>query len=214
MKLKTKIIPDFSFETNIWQQGQKLVVGVDEVGRGPLAGPVVAAAVIFSPETEMIKGVNDSKKVTARNRLILSELIKQQALSWAIGSASVEVINQLGIVSAITQAMANAIEQLPRYDHVLIDGRPFKNFPKLFSQHITYIVKGDQKSYSIASASIIAKVYRDELMGKLSLDFPNYGWEKNMGYGTKEHIQAIRQYGPTVYHRRQFIQKIISSDII
>jgi len=200
--------PSTDFEQQFWQKDKKLIVGVDEVGRGPLAGPVVAAAVIFSPDIKLIEGINDSKKVTAKNRLTLSELIKQQALAWAIGSSSVEVINKVGIVPAITLAMNQAIQQLPGFDQVLIDGNPIKNFSPIDEANITYIVKGDQKSYSIASASIIAKVYRDQLMEKLSLDFPEYGWNKNMGYGTKEHILAIQRYGLTVHHRELFVRKL------
>lgn len=202
-----KTFPDFTFEKKYWQQN-KVVVGVDEVGRGPLAGPVVAGAVIFAPDHQMIAGINDSKKLSEKKRLELEQIIKEQAQAYGIGLASVEMINQSGILAATTFAMTQALKQLTKFDLLLIDGRPINNFPIQVDQ-IEYIVKGDSRSYSIAAASILAKVYRDQIMKNLSIEFPDYNWEKNMGYGTKKHCDAIKIHGTTKHHRELYIRKII-----
>lgn len=204
----TKTLPNFDFEQKLWTQGKSFVAGIDEVGRGPLAGPVVTAAVIFNQNHNMIEGVNDSKKLTAKKRTELAEQIKASAHSYAIGISSVEMINQLGITQATTNAMINALEELEQFNNVLIDGRPIKNFP-IGIEQVEYIIKGDSKSYSIAAASIIAKVYRDQLMGKLAEEFPDYGWQKNMGYGTLAHRNAIKEHGTTIHHRKQFVRNIL-----
>lgn len=201
--------PTFIYETKLWTQGNKIVVGVDEVGRGPLAGPVITAAVVFPQTHCLIDGVNDSKKVIPQKRISLAKMIKEQALYWAVGQSSVEVINQKGINSATMYAMNQALSKLPEYDHALIDGRRFTNFVGQPPPNCTYITKGDQKSYSIAAASIIAKVYRDNLMTQLHQQHPHYGWNKNMGYGTKQHRQAIISHGLTPYHRLQFVRKYV-----
>ena len=175
------------------------IAGVDEVGRGPLAGPVVAAAVIINPKN-IPKGINDSKKLTKKNRLIIFEELKNSSI-YSIAKASVEEIDKINILQASLLAMKRAIEGLEKSPStVLIDG----NFKPKTSFEMHSIIKGDTKSLSIAAASIIAKVYRDNLMKKLAIKYPNYYWEKNSGYGTKEHLSAIRKHGITPIHRKSF----------
>lgn len=201
-------LPNFDFEQQLWTQGKSLVAGIDEVGRGPLAGPVVVCAIIFDQKHQVIEGINDSKKLTAKKRTELAEQIKSSAHSYAIGIGNVELINQLGITQAITNAMISALEQLGKFDHVLIDGRPIKNFP-IEQEQVEYIIKGDGKSYSIAAASILAKVFRDQMMANLASEFPNFGWDRNMGYGTLAHRNAIKKHGICIHHRKQFVRNIL-----
>jgi len=195
---------DDTFRTGAIQ----LIAGVDEAGRGPLAGPVVAAAVVFHPST-FIAGVNDSKKLSSAMREKLFMLITEQALSFAYEIIPHTTINEINILQASLLAMKKSVEKLSLVPHlILIDGN------KTFSSEVSRkaIVKGDAKSFSIAAASIIAKVVRDELMTKLSTEFPEYGWEKNKGYGTAKHIFAIKKYGATKYHRKTFLKKILSRE--
>jgi ribonuclease HII len=199
---------DFSFEEQYWSQNKKLVVGIDEVGRGPLAGPVVIGAVVTSPEVALIPGVRDSKKVLKKKHPELAQLIKDNCVKWAIGTGSVEQINTLGIVGAIRFAIHQALEEISDFDQVLMDGLPFKE-PLNISEDIDFITKGDAKVYSIAAASIIAKDHRDSLMKKIGEEFPQYGWEKNSGYGTKIHTQAILEHGINKHHRQLFVRKIV-----
>lgn len=208
-----KKFPNLEYEQKYWQQNKKVVIGIDEVGRGPLAGPVVAGAVAFAPDHQMIEGINDSKKLSAKKRELFAQQIKAQAQAWAIGVGSIKLINDQGIMPAILFAMTSAIEQVGKFDKLLIDGLPIKqpfNHRAINPSNIEYIVKGDAKSYSIAAASIIAKVYRDQLMTNLAKEFEHYGWEKNMGYGTLQHRQALQEHGATIFHRKKFIEKIIN----
>ena len=175
--------------------------GCDEVGRGCLCGPVVAAAVILPPDYAN-EWINDSKKITKFRRESLVEEIQSQALSWAIGSATVAEIDELNILNASFLAMNRAVDALDiRPDHLLIDGNRFKP-----ERDISFdcVVKGDGKFASIAAASILAKTYRDELMARLSRDYPGYGWERNVGYHTREHREGIRKLGPSPLHRKSF----------
>jgi len=199
---------DFSFEQAYWNQDKNLVVGIDEVGRGPLAGPVVIGAVIISPQNMIIPGVRDSKKISKKKHPEIAQLIKDNCYKCAIGVGSVEQINSFGIVGAIRLAIHQALEELTEFDQVLMDGLPFKE-PLNISQEIEFITKGDAKVYSIAAASIIAKDYRDNLMKKIGEEFPAYCWETNSGYGTKVHTDAILEHGPTLHHRDLFIRKLI-----
>ncbi|MFA6597896.1 MAG: ribonuclease HII [Ignavibacteriaceae bacterium] len=195
---------DDTFRTDAIQ----LIAGVDEAGRGPLAGPVVAAAVVFHPST-FIAGVNDSKKLSAAMREKLFTLITEQALSFAYEIIPHTTINEINILQASLLAMKKSVEKLTLTPHlILIDGN------KTFSSEVSRkaIVKGDAKSFSIAAASIIAKVVRDEFMTKLSTEFPEYGWDKNKGYGTAGHIFAIRKFGATKYHRKTFLKNILSGE--
>ncbi|MQA90597.1 MAG: ribonuclease HII [Gemmatimonas sp.] len=189
------------YERGHWSRGVEAVAGVDEVGRGPLAGPVVAAAVILPPEC-MIRGADDSKKLTAIQREELAEVIAQQALCVRIGAASAIEIDRINILRATGLAMQRAVAKLhPAAQHILVDGLPMV---ELGLERQTAIVDGDENVHSIACASIIAKVCRDRLMCRLAVRYPEYGWEHNKGYATADHREAILRYGPTPHHRRSF----------
>ncbi len=182
-------------------EANRLEAGCDEVGRGCLSGPVVAAAVIL-PEGFANELINDSKKLTKTNRLSLVEEIKHHALAWALAEASVEEIDSINILNASFLAMERAVSALTcTPDHLLIDGNRFKC--KLEIPY-TCIIKGDGKMASIAAASILAKVHRDKLMECFAQDYPGYGWEQNAGYPTRAHREAIRQLGVTPLHRKSF----------
>lgn len=188
----------FAYEKQFWAKNQ-LVAGVDEVGRGPLAGPVVTAAVIIDKNFNLIE-VNDSKKLTPQKRLELYPQILQQAVSVGIGIGSPELIDQINIYEADRQAMAQAVKALDiRPAALLVDAM---NVPLDLPQ--VELIKGDAKSNSIAAASIVAKVFRDKLMDDYAKIYPQYGFSKNAGYGTKEHIEALKKYGPTPIHRKTF----------
>lgn len=195
------LAPDLSFEQQCWHRGERRVAGVDEVGRGCLAGPVVAAAVIIDTTHTMIPGVNDSKKVPKKKREKLAEQIRERVSAYAIGVASVAEIDQLNIRNATHLAMQRALTNAGQFDHALIDGLD-PNAPELGAY--TAIQKGDQKCYSIACASIIAKVLRDQIMLTLSQEYSHYGWHTNAGYGTKIHLEGLTKFGATPYHRRSF----------
>lgn len=185
------------FELEAWGCGLRHVVGLDEVGCGPLAGPVVAGAVMLAPDSDPIEGVYDSKVLSREQREEASEAIRAAALAWALGAASTREIERLNIRRATVLAMRRALDRLPiEPDHLLVDGRPI---PEL-GEH-SAIVKGDRKCLSIACASILAKVVRDRLMRRLHPRYPDYGWESNMGYATGEHLAAIRRVGPSPHHR-------------
>lgn len=187
------------YEKEAQKQGFQYVAGIDEVGRGPLAGPVVAAAVIL-PENIFISGINDSKKLSSKKREQLYQEIKNEALAIGIGVVGADVIDEINIYQATKKAMNIAINQLSIFpDFLLIDAMKIDTPITQRS-----LIKGDSLSVSIASASIIAKVYRDRLMMEYSKKYPEYQFEKNAGYGTREHIQAIRKFGPTPIHRKTF----------
>ncbi|WP_417721592.1 ribonuclease HII [Salipiger sp.] len=191
--------PDDSFETEHWGAG-RLVAGLDEVGRGPLAGPVVAAAVILDP-ARIPAGLNDSKKLSEKARDRLSAAIRDCA-EVAIGVAEVAEIDEINILQASLLAMHRALSALPRAPHhALVDGR---FVPPQLACPATPLIKGDGRSVSIAAASIVAKTWRDALMRDLAQHHPGYGWETNMGYGSKSHISALRNLGATPHHRRSF----------
>lgn len=193
-------IPDFSFETAALAKGARIICGVDEVGRGPLCGPVTAAAVILDP-SRIPEGLSDSKALTAAKRERLAIEIAQVA-EVCVAHASVEEIDTLNILQASHLAMVRAIAGLPRVpDYALIDGN---RLPKTLLCTGEAVVKGDAKVLSIAAASIMAKVARDHLMVELAQQFPGYGWEKNAGYPTKDHLQALKDLGVTPVHRRSF----------
>jgi len=190
-----------SFERRAREQGYKLVAGIDEAGRGPLAGPVVAAAVILSPDYEN-PDINDSKKLSAKKREILYEIIKRDALSVGIGVVDIHVIDTINILRATLTAMRDAVSELfPTPDYLLIDGST--KIPLSIPQET--IVKGDSRSISVASASIIAKVSRDKIMEIYHRQFPQYNFLKNKGYGTAQHREAIREHGRCKIHRRSFV---------
>ena len=192
--------PTFDLETDLGAQNGTLVAGVDEVGRGPLAGPVVAAAVILDPAA-IPAGLNDSKKLTHRRLTELDEAIRASA-RFAIGQASVSEIDEHNILRASHIAMCRAVDGLPQSpDHLLIDGNLI---PRGLTIPATPVIKGDSISASIAAASILAKLLRDRLMVDLAQQFPGYGWEKNVGYPTQAHKAALEQLGVTPHHRRSF----------
>ncbi len=192
------------YETMLRGRGYSNIAGVDEAGRGPLAGPVYAAAVIL-PEGCMIGGINDSKKLSAKKREQLFDVICEKALSYSIASVSEKVIDEVNILNATYLAMNQAVNGLDiAPDYVLIDGNSIKG---MTVDHMT-IVKGDSKSISIAAASILAKVERDRYITEISDKYPQYNFKKNKGYGTREHREAILKYGPCEIHRRTFLTKI------
>ncbi|MEV8465994.1 ribonuclease HII [Fluviibacterium sp. DFM31] len=192
--------PDFRFETAARMLGATRIAGVDEVGRGPLAGPVLAAAVVLDPGN-IPDGLNDSKKLSVKRRLALEELIKASA-DWSVGEATVEEIEDINILHAAHLAMRRAVAGLRTApDHLLIDG---VHMPRGLNQRHQAVVKGDARSLSIAAASIIAKVARDRIMGELAQQFPGYGWETNAGYPTPAHKRALLDLGVTPHHRRSF----------
>ncbi|WP_334191223.1 ribonuclease HII [Pararhodobacter sp.] len=193
-----RALPDLSLETAL---GLPLVAGVDEVGRGPLAGPVTAAAVILDP-ARLPQGIDDSKRLTERARDRLAQEIRDSALAFAVAHASVEEIDALNILEASHLAMRRALAALsPAAQHALIDGN---RLPKGLTIPAQTVVKGDAISLSIAAASILAKVERDAIMRELALANPGYGWEKNMGYPSAQHRVALQQQGITPHHRRSF----------
>jgi len=242
--------PDFNYERQFWRKGFSVVIGIDEVGRGCFAGPVVAAAVAFAPISNLkLKienlGINDSKLLKPKEREQLAYEIKKYALAWDVTEVGVSVINRIGIGRATQKAMRKAVGDIARlkkkktkkqYSNiaiqqytnlfVLVDGFHIRYLRGFGLRNQKAIKKGDQKSISIAAASILAKVYRDKLMQRLSKKYPRYewgrnkqslfratnkdiyGWARNKGYGTKEHQKAIKEYGLTRYHRKEFVKNL------
>ena len=189
------------YERELLSRGYKLIAGVDEVGRGPLAGPVVTAAVIM-PTDDIIEGVDDSKKLSEKKREKLAELIKSKAIAYSVARIESEEIDETNILNAVKKCMYNAVKSLTIMpDITLVDG---------VDLHLPipaeYVVKGDSLSYSIGCASIVAKVYRDNLMKEYAKEYPEYGFEKHKGYGTKNHIETIKEIGPCKLHRKTFIK--------
>ena len=193
----------WKIEDEVFARGVTMICGVDEAGRGPLAGPVCAAAVILPPHLEL-PGLNDSKKLTDKKRRELFPLIQEQAVAYGIGFASEQEIDEINILQATFLAMGRALEQLGvKPDLALIDG----NREKDFGIPVKTVVKGDSLSANIAAASILAKVTRDDLMVELAQQYPQYGFEIHKGYGTKAHYEALRQHGPSPVHRMTFLKK-------
>lgn len=195
-------MPTYEYENKKYAEGYTAVCGCDEAGRGPLCGPVVAAAVILPTDT-VIEGLDDSKKLTEKKREKLFDVIKETAIAYAIAEATPEEIDEINILNASMLAMRRAVEMLSvKADFALIDG----NHSRGFDIPTEAVVKGDSKSYSIAAASILAKVTRDRGCAELDGQFPLYGIAKHKGYPTKEHMDAVRQYGPSPIHRRSFLK--------
>lgn len=189
------------FERELINKGYKLVAGVDEVGRGPLAGPVVCASVIM-PMDDLIEGIDDSKKIPEKKREKLAELIKEKAIAYHIQEISQEEIDEINILEAVKKCMTMAVEGLKvKPDITIVDG-----VDTGLKINATYLVKGDSKSYTVGCASILAKVYRDNLMKEYAKEYVEYGFEKHKGYGTKAHIEKIKEIGPCKLHRRTFIK--------
>jgi ribonuclease HII len=195
-----KMTPDFSFEQTAMQTGLSIIAGVDEVGRGPLCGPVTAAAVILDPQN-IPEGLNDSKKLTAKRREALYDILLDCAVV-SIAHATVAEIDELNILRASHLAMERAVAGLAKMpDHLLIDGNMI---PRGLTISAQAVIKGDAKSVSISAASIMAKTCRDRLMVDLAQQYPGYGWEKNAGYPTAVHLKALQELGVTPHHRRSF----------
>lgn len=200
---KMRLLAMWTEENRLYGDGYKMICGVDEAGRGPLAGEVFAAAVIL-PRGIEIEGLNDSKKLSEKKREKLFDIITAQAVSYAVARASVEEIEAFNIREATFMAMNRAISQI-QADFAIIDGNAITNCP---IEHMT-LVKGDSKSASVAAASILAKVSRDRYMLELDKKYPQYGFAKHKGYGTKLHIEALKEFGPCEIHRNLFIRKFI-----
>lgn len=197
---------DFEIENQYLQNGCRVICGVDEAGRGPLAGPVCAAAVILRPDME-IEGLNDSKKLTEKKRELLFPIIKKKAVAYGIGFASEREIDEINILNATFLAMKRAAEQLSvQPDLFLVDGN---QKPKISAVQEVTVIKGDAKSMSIAAASVLAKVSRDHYMLEMAEKYPQYDFEKHKGYGTKLHYEKIAEYGISPIHRRTFLKKIL-----
>jgi len=197
-----------TFDNSFLTDTVKLIAGTDEAGRGPLAGPVVAAAVVFAPDV-YIEGVNDSKKLSEHKREKLFPLIIEKSLSYSVCAVSQGRIDEMNILKASLFALRTSVSRLKiQPDIVLVDGN------KTFSYPVPAIpvIKGDAKSFAIAAASILAKVTRDRIMNRLNNYFPAYLWSKNKGYPTKEHIELIRKFGPCCLHRKSFLRKILVED--
>ncbi len=202
MKKEIQEIDKLLFEKQEQEKGHFLIAGVDEVGRGPLAGPVCVACVMM-PLDDLIDGIDDSKKLSEKKREMLFELIKEKAICYSVQMIDEQTIDKINILEATKLAMKNAIESMSvKPDIVLVDA-----INKLdVDVPIKGIVKGDALSYSIGCASILAKVTRDRLMCDLVKEYPEYGFDKHKGYGTKQHIEALKTYGPCVYHRLSFLK--------
>ncbi|MBR3968846.1 MAG: ribonuclease HII [Clostridia bacterium] len=199
-------MPDFSYEKEAYSKGYKLVCGVDEAGRGPLAGPVCAAAVIL-PENCEIDGLNDSKKISEKKREMLYDIIIEKAVAYSIAYGTLEEIEEHNILEATYIAMNRAIDGLDiKSDFALIDGN---RVPKGIKIPCETVVKGDSKSFSIAAASILAKVTRDRLMLEYDKKYPQYLFAKHKGYGTKAHYDAIKQHGVCEIHRLSFLKNVL-----
>jgi ribonuclease HII len=206
-------VPTLRFERRLWNEGNDRVVGVDEVGVAPTCGAVVAAAVVIRPNSHRIPGVRDSKTLSAQQRERLAPLIRRKAVAIGVGAASVREIDQLNIYHATHLAMQRAIARIGGHEHVLVDGNRIASFEQKVGPY-TAIVDGDAKCYTIACASIVAKVIRDRMMALLAARYPGYGWEHNQGYATLEHRLAIRALGLTPFHRRSFLalQRTLAGD--
>ena len=196
-----------SYEKELYNQGIKSIAGIDEAGRGPLAGPVVVGCVIM-PRDSMIEGVNDSKKISEKKREKLYEQITQEAIAWSVGIVDQKEIDEINILNATKKALTTAVKELKiKQDRILVDalqgidtcGIPY-----------TSIIKGDAKNYSIAAASILAKVTRDRIMLEWDKVYPEYGFAKHKGYGTAAHIEAIRKNGICMLHRKTFVKNFIN----
>ena len=195
------LVPTLQWESEFWNDGQLRIAGVDEVGLGCLAGPIVAAAVLLPVNPVPIALVRDSKTLSAVQRQKAFGLIQQQALKIGLGLATVREIEQVNVLQASYLAMRRAIARIQPIDHALVDGRSISvdlGIP------ITTFIKGDAQSYAIACASIVAKVRRDRLMQRLARRYPGYGWERNAGYGTRQHLEGIQARGITPWHRKTY----------
>lgn len=209
MKKIKEEIDNYKYEHDLWSEGINLIAGVDEVGRGPLIGPVVASAVIL-PHDFYLEGLTDSKKLSEKKRELFYQIIKDKAISIGVGIISEKRIDEINIYEATKEAMIMAINNLePKPDHILIDAMPLE-----LSIPTTSIIKGDYLSVSISAASVIAKVTRDHMLYDIDKEYPMYDLKNNKGYGTKKHLEAIKKYGITKYHRLSYKPVYDSKDKI
>jgi ribonuclease HII len=193
--------PTLNLEKKLWKAGFLKICGLDEVGRGPLAGPVVAGAVVIENENQFLDGVRDSKIMTEKNRVFFCEKIKEISSGWGIGIVENFEIDELGLSKAIQKAMELAIINLGfKADYLIADG----HIEKIANYPMKTIIDGDSLHYTISAASVIAKVTRDDIMKKYSEKYPEYGFEKHVGYGTKVHMEALKKFGPCKIHRKCF----------
>ncbi len=200
------IFPDIELEKKLWRKGIKYVVGIDEAGRGPLAGPVSAGAVVIDKSTLISPLVRDSKKMTLKQRESTFEFLLENSLAWGVCMVSEKEIDLIGIQDAVKKAMQGALAQVEkmlgkRAEYLIVDGI---NVESILGYEMLKIKEGDLLHYSISAASILAKVTRDRYMREMALKYPEYGFEKHVGYGTKMHIEAIKRYGICPIHRRSF----------
>lgn len=200
------IFPDIELEKKLWDSGVGYVVGLDEAGRGPLAGPVTAGAVCIDIDTPLNSWIRDSKKMTEKRREEVFEWIKENSIGYGIGMIEAEVIDEVGIQEAVRMAMVQALRGVEgmlksRADYLIIDGN---NVLSIAGYEQEKLIKGDLYHYSISCASILAKVTRDRYMHNVAHEYPVYGFEKHVGYGTKYHMEMLNRYGPCVLHRKSF----------
>lgn len=199
------VYPTLELEQKLWEKGFKIVAGIDEAGRGPLAGPVVAGCVVISSPEQVIESVRDSKKMTERQRNTAFDLIKEKSDAYGVGVVDAKRIDEIGIRYAVREAMVKAIEATEkmlgkRIDYIIADGGIYL----IEDYNMESINKGDLNHYSIAAGSVLAKVSRDRIMNQYANTYQTYGFEKHMGYGTKLHMEMIQKYGPCDIHRRSF----------
>ncbi len=198
-------MPTYDVENSLADKGYSVICGVDEAGRGPLAGPVFAAAAVL-PLGCVIDGLDDSKKLTEKKRDALFDIVRERAVCYAVASASVAEIERLNILGATMLAMTRAVDMLdPPADHAIIDGN---RVPPTLAGRATSLIKGDSLSMSVAAASVLAKVSRDRYMLKMAERYPQYGFEQHKGYGTKLHVEMLKKYGICELHRPSFLRKI------
>ncbi len=200
------IYPDTKLEERLWSNGYKLVLGLDEAGRGPLAGPVVAGGVVITKESKIIPTVRDSKKMTERQRNEAFEKIKDSVLAYGVGIVGPREIDRIGIQEAVLKAMVTVLEVIEaklnkRVDYIIADGTNILEIPRYKMDRIK---QGDLNHYSISAGSVLAKVTRDRIMRKYHEEYPEYGFDTHVGYGTKKHIEAIKKFGITKIHRKSF----------
>ncbi|OGY16687.1 MAG: ribonuclease HII [Candidatus Chisholmbacteria bacterium RIFCSPHIGHO2_01_FULL_49_18] len=204
--------PTLRYEKRLWEKGYTRIAGVDEVGRGAFAGPIVSAAVVFPKmhrKIHSLHDVRDSKLLSAKKRELLAPKLRKMSLQWSVGSASTSEINNYGIVKATFTAMRRALKKLKHVEYVLIDAFYIPYLRGLSRKRQLAIVKGDARCFSIAAASILAKVHRDRLMVELGNQFPQYHLDRHKGYGTLLHRQALKKFGAQSFHRKIFISKYI-----
>ena len=199
------VYPDIELEKSLWNSGKRIVVGLDEAGRGPLAGPVVAGALVITSSESIVDGVRDSKKMSAKQRESCYDLIIEKSRAYGVGIVESDVIDRIGIKYAVLSAMREAVDQVEKslgceVDYIIADGGIYP----LRDHDIEILNKGDEHHYSIAGASVLAKVTRDRIMLDYAKKYPMYGFERNVGYGTKEHIEAIKKFGICDIHRKTF----------